>query len=216
MALLISEKIARRQLVEYGRLLYDRRLTFGTAGNLSARIGKDRMLITPSGACKGHLEEDDLVKMSILAGKPIGGGRPSIEVPFHSAFYKRRNEIAAVIHSHPVHCTALAVAGIPLKTALTPEGVLVLGKVPLIPYETPGTESLADRLIRSMGDANAFLLEKHGAIAVGKDLAEAFYRMETLEFAAALQVKSSGIGETKELNTKEISKILLSAGRQKQ
>lgn len=215
-ALLKSEKIARKELVEYGRLLYERRLTFGTAGNLSARIGKDRMLITPSGACKGRLNETDLVKMSISEGKAIGAGKPSIEVPFHSAFYKRREDVAAVIHTHPLCCTALAVAGISLKTALTPEGVLVLGNVPLVPYETPGTEKLASRLIESMGDANAFLLERHGAITVGKDLAEAFHRMETLEFAAALQMKSAGIGGTEELTRKEVSKILSPLGRQKQ
>lgn len=216
MGLLKPERMARKELVEYGGLLYERRLTFGTAGNLSTRIGKDRMLITPSGACKGFLEEDDLVKMSILKGEPIGGGRPSIEVPFHSAFYKQREEVAAVIHTHPVHCTALAVAGITPKTALTPEGVLVLGKVPLIPYETPGTEKLANKLVESMGNANAFLLERHGAITVGKDLAEAFHRMETLEFVAELQVKSAGIGGTKELTRREVSKILSSLGRQKQ
>ena len=216
MGLLRSERIARKELVEFGRLLYDRRLTFGTAGNLSARIGEDRMLITPSGVCKGHLEEDDLVKMSILEGNPIGVGRPSIEVPFHSAFYRCRKEVAAVIHGHPLYCTALAVARIPLTAALTPEGVLDLGKVPIIPYATPGTKKLADTLIGSMGEANAFLLEKHGAITVGKELAEAFYRMETLEFAAALQVESAGIEGTKELTRKEVSEILSSFGRQKQ
>jgi L-fuculose-phosphate aldolase len=214
--LLKPERIARKELVEYGRLLYERRLTFGTAGNLSAKIERDRMLITPSGACKGFLEEGDLIEMSISEGVPIGGGRPSIEVPFHSAFYKRRDDVAAVIHTHPIYCTALAVAKIPLKTALTPESVLILGKVPLVPYETPGTEKLASKLIEPMDDANAFLLERHGAITVGKDLAEAFHRMETLEFAAALQVKSAGLGGTKELTGEEVSKILSSLGRQKQ
>jgi L-fuculose-phosphate aldolase len=215
-AILRPERIARKELIEYGRLIYQRRLTFGTAGNLSARIGADRMLITPSGACKGFLREGDLIKMSISEGKPMGGGKPSIEVPFHSTFYKRRDDVGAVIHTHPLYCTTLAVAGIPLRAGLTPEGVLVLGNVPLVPYETPGTRRLAKRLSESMGDADAFLLEKHGAIAVGKDLAEAFYRMETLEFLAALQVKSMDIGKTEELSKKEIDRILSSLGRQKQ
>jgi len=215
-ALLISESVARKQLVEFGRLLYERRLTFGTAGNLSARIGTNRMLITPSGACKGHLKRDDLVKMSIFEGRLIGEGRPSIEVPFHSAFYKHRKDVAAVIHTHPLHCTVLAVAGIGLKSALTPEGALVLGNVPLIPYETPGTDRLADRLIESLGEANAFILERHGAITVGKNLAEAFYRIETLEFAAALQIRSAGIGGGKELTRKQMSEVLSFAGRQKE
>lgn len=84
--------MARKQLVEYGRLLYDRGLTYGTAGNLSVRIDHDDLLITPSGACKGFLIERDLVRISISDGKTTGGGRPSIEVPFHTALYKHRKD----------------------------------------------------------------------------------------------------------------------------
>ncbi len=180
------------------------------------KTGKDRMLITPSGVCKGHLRQVDLVKVSITEGKSIGDGRPSIELPFHTAFYKHRKDVGAVIHTHPLHCTVLAVAGISVKSSLTPEGVVVLGEVPLIPYETPGSEKLAGRLISSMGGANAFILEKHGAIAVGRDLTEAFHRIETLEFAATVQVKAAGFGGGRELTRKDMSDILSLAGRQKQ
>jgi L-fuculose-phosphate aldolase len=213
---LVTEKMARKQLVEYGRLLYDRGLTYGTAGNLSVRIDHDDLLITPSGACKGFLIERDLVRISISDGKTTGGGRPSIEVPFHTALYKRRKDVGAVVHAHPLYCTVLAVAGIPLRTGLTPEGVLILGPVPLVPYETPGTDRLAKKLAESKHDANAFLLERHGAITVGKDLPEAYHRMETLEFAAALQVISVNVGEVEELTKSEMTRILTSIGRQKQ
>ncbi len=216
MIVLVTEKTARRELVEYGRLVYDRGLTFGRAGNLSVRIDHDDLLITPSGACKGFLIEKDLVRISISEGKTTGAGRPSIEVPFHTTFYKHRKDVGAVIHTHPLYCTVLAVAGIPLRTGLTPEGVLVLGAIPLVPYETPGTDRLAKRLAESMGDANAFLLERHGAITVGKDLPEAYHRMETLEFAAALQVISAGLGGAEELTKREMTRILTSIGRQKQ
>ncbi|MBM4237697.1 MAG: class II aldolase/adducin family protein [Euryarchaeota archaeon] len=202
-----SEKSIRKEIVDFGKLLYDRRLTFGTAGNISARAGEDRMLITPSGKCKGLLQESDPILMSISSGKVVGRGKPSIETPFHLAFYRSREEVGAVIHSHPLSCTVLAVAGVPVKTGLTPEGVLVLGDVPLVKYETPGTERLARRLTESAVGARACLLEKHGAIAVGKDLEEAFYRIETLEFLASLQVGLAPFPGIKELPKGERKRI---------
>jgi L-fuculose-phosphate aldolase len=167
------------------------------------------MLITPTNTCKGMLEEDRLVLIDLDDGKVLGGGRPSIETPFHMALYRARPDINAVIHTHPVHCTALAVKGISVQTGLTPEGLLVLGReVPMVPYATPGTDDLAKVLSETSGNATAFLLEKHGAITVGKDMAEAFHRMETLEFMAQLQFNLHALGGAGPLPEDEICRVL--------
>jgi L-fuculose-phosphate aldolase len=108
-----------------------------------------------------------------------------------------------------VHCTALAVKGIGVQTGLTPEGLLVLGReVPMVPYATPGTDDLAKVLSETSGNATAFLLEKHGAITVGKDMAEAFHRMETLEFMAQLQFNLHALGGAGPLPEDEICRVL--------
>jgi len=200
---------ARREIVEYGKLLYQKGLTVGTAGNISLRGEGRTMLITPTNTCKGMLEEDRLVLIDLDDGKVLGGGRPSIETPFHMALYRARPEVNAVIHTHPVYCTAMAVKGIRIQPGLTPEGLLVLGReVPMVPYATPGTDDLAKVLSETSGNATAFLLEKHGAITVGKDMAEAFHRMETLEFMAQLQFNLHALGGAMPLPEDEICRVL--------
>ncbi len=200
---------ARHEIVEYGRLLYQKGLTVGTAGNISLRGEGETMLITPTSTCKGMLEEDRLVLIDLNDGKVLSGGRPSIETPFHLAFYRARPEINAVIHTHPVYCTALAVKGIKIQPGLTPEGLLVLGReVPLVPYATPGTDDLAQVLSDAMKTFDSFLLEKHGAIAVGRNMAETFHRMETLEFMAQLQFNLNALGGAAPLPTDEVDRIL--------
>ena len=95
---IITEIGVRKTIVEYGKLLYQKGLTVGTGGNISARGENDTMLITPTNTCKGMLEEDRLVVIGIKDAKVLSGGRPSIETPFHLAFYRARPEVNAVIH----------------------------------------------------------------------------------------------------------------------
>jgi L-fuculose-phosphate aldolase len=198
-------------MVDFGKLLYQKGLTVGTAGNISTRGENGTMLITPTSTCKGMLEEDRLVVIDIKCGKVLSGGRPSIETPFHLAFYRARPEVNAVIHTHPVYCTALAVKGIKVQPGLTPEGLLVLGReVPMVPYATPGTDDLAKALSDAMRTSNSFLLEKHGAIAVGRNMDEAFHRMETLEFMAQLQFNLQSLGGAEPLPEDEADRILRS------
>lgn len=205
----MTSEHARKEIVNFGRLLYQKGLTVGTAGNISARGEGDTILITPTSTCKGMLEEDRLVVVKVKDGKVLSGGRPSIETPFHLAFYRARPEINAVIHTHPVFSTALAVKGLKVHPGLTPEGLLVLGRdVPMVPYATPGTDDLARVLSEALKSSDAFLLEKHGAIAVGRNMAEAFHRMETLEFMAQLQFNLQALGGAEPLPEDEVERIL--------
>ncbi|MGD0818014.1 MAG: class II aldolase/adducin family protein [Methanomassiliicoccales archaeon] len=205
----MTSEHTRKEIVDFGKMLYQKGLTVGTAGNISAMAGKDTILITPSGTCKGMLSEDQMVTVSIKDGEVLHGGRPSIETPFHLAFYRARPEVRAVIHTHPVYCTALAVNGLKIQPALTPEGLMVLGRdVPLVPYATPGTDDLAHVLSEALKTSDAFLLEKHGAITVGRNMTEAFHRMETLEFMAQLQFNLQALGKAEPLPDDEVDRIL--------
>ena len=198
----------REEIVRYGGLLYEKTLVIGKSGNISVRKG-DVMLITPSGSCKGLLNENDIIEVDIASGSVIGKGKPSIETPFHLAFYRERPDVNAVVHCHPMFCTVMAVAGVGLETGLTPEALMVLGReVPMIPYATPGTEYLANMLRQSLGTAVSFILEKHGAIAVGGTMKEAFHRMETLEFMAELQYHLMKLGKVEPLPYNEVERIL--------
>lgn len=148
-------------------------------------IGDSEILITPSGKNKGLLKPEDLVLIG-TDGDVISGGSPSIETGMHLALYNLNYETRAVVHCHPLYCTSLAIKNKELRTDLTPEGVLLLGKVPMVPYCTPGSEELVEAIAANY-ESNVMLMERHGAITQGHTIEEAFNRMEELEFQAKLQ-----------------------------
>ncbi len=185
----MDETEARKALVETCARLYDRNLTVSAGGNMSIRVD-DGVLITPSGRNKGLLKPEDLVKVS-LEGAVISGGRPSIETRFHLALYRRNARTNAVIHCHPLNCIALTLRNEELRCNLTPEGALLLGRVPTIPYITPGTDELVDT-VASLSGSPVMLMARHGALTQGTTLEEAYDRMEELEFQARLQMMCGG------------------------
>jgi L-fuculose-phosphate aldolase len=205
----------RKEIVDSGRELYQLRLMTGTGGNISGRIDDKAIIITPSGVCKGKLKAYDLIRMLIETGEVTAGGKPSMETPFHLAFYRQRKDVGAVIHCHPLFCTVLSVTGETVRTDLTPEGLMVLKKVAFIPYATPGSEQLAKNLAVGMNGHDAFILENHGAITVGKDIPDACHKMETLEFLAELQVRARGNDHLKGLTAEEMGRILAMANNGK-
>lgn len=204
----MDEERGRHDLAMVARLSYDRRLTFGSGGNLSLRLDASTVLITPSGTIKGLLSPEQMIIVDLDTGK-AEGGRPSMETPFHTGIYRSRPEVGAVVHLHPPSCTVLAILGRELRPSITPEGVLVLGRdVPLIDYATPGTQELAEKVVTGLAKYHAGLLRSHGALTVGRDIMEAFGRMETLEYIAMLQLKCEQLGGVRELPLEEVARML--------
>ncbi len=197
----MNEDYARSILVDVCKRLYDRNLTVSAGGNMSMRVD-DFVLITPSGRNKGLLDVDDIVKMS-MNGDVLSGGKPSIEHKFHLALYRKREDVNAIVHCHPLYCTALAVKGKKINTNITPEGVLLLGDVPIVEYFTPGSDELVDAVAK-YSDYNVMLMSKHGALTQGRTIEEAYNRMEELEFQAHLQILTR---HAKDLPRSEIDKI---------
>lgn len=181
----MNETDARKAICDACSKLYDKGLLVSAGGNVSIRTD-DGILITPSGRNKGSLSPDDIVKMSI-DGKVIGKGKPSIEHRFHFALYNRRSDTNAIVHCHPIYCTAVSVKGERIRSDLTPEGVILLGTVPVVPYRTPGSDELVEE-IEKIYKSSAALMENHGAITQGRTIEEACDRMEELEFQAHLQL----------------------------
>jgi L-fuculose-phosphate aldolase len=188
-----SERELRCDIVEVGRRLYARGLIGGNEGNVSVRRG-DTLFVTPAGVCKGFLTPDMIVRTD-LEGRAEGGGRASTEVLMHTAVYRRRPDVRAVVHAHPPTATGFAAAGIPLDKPLIAEAVVTLGVVPIIPYGQPSTSELA----RNVGDAicasHALLMANHGAITVGDSLYRAWERMETVEQLAKVALVTRILGQ---------------------
>jgi Ribulose-5-phosphate 4-epimerase and related epimerases and aldolases len=198
----MNEEYARKELAGLCKRLYDRGLTVSAGGNMSIRLNGTEFLITPSGRNKGSLLPEDLIKMD-LKGNILSEGKPSIEREFHIAIYKDNPDTNAVVHCHPLYCTALAVKEENVRSGLTPEGVILLGEVPMVDYFTPGSKELA-KAVKAHSASKAILMKRHGAITQGKTSEEAFNRMEELEFQAKLQMLVDG---AEELPSQEIDKL---------
>ena len=195
----------RQQLVRIGSLLYARRYVVGAEGNLSVRLGADSFLTTPSGACKGWLEPEDLVAVD-LAGRclaeqtdGVGSGRPSSEWRLHAEIYARCPAAGAVCHAHPPFATACAAAGQALDDDVLNESCLLLGSVPLVRATAAGTEDVALAVRPHLPRAVALLLGNHGAVAWGRDLDEAYFRLEYLERLAEVTVLGGLVGGVRPL-----------------
>lgn len=198
----------RRQLVEVCRRLYARGLIAGADGNVSVRLGQDRLLVTPSGVAKGDLTEDDLIEISPTGEPRVAGRMPSREVAIHLRIYARRPDVMAVVHAHPPIATGFAVAGEPLPAAVLPELIVQMGTVPLIPYDTPGTLALAARFDPYLDSHDAFLMANHGAVTVGPSLAAAHHRMESVEHCARILLTAKLLGRVNELTPEHVAILL--------
>ena len=140
------ERLLRRLVAKVCRALYEKNLVAATDGNVSARLGKDRVLITPSSVSKGDVRPRDLLVCDMQGRRIRGPGVPSLEIQMHLAAYRQRPDIGGVVHAHPPFTTAFILAGREgwLNEPLAPEVVAHLGRIPAVPYFTPGSRLLAD------------------------------------------------------------------------
>jgi L-fuculose-phosphate aldolase len=186
-----DERTLRAHMIEVGRRLYARGLINGGEGNLSARLGPNRILCTPAGANKGFLKEEQLVVTETGGAPQSERKRPSSELLLHLACYQERPDCLAVVHAHPPHAVALTLAGEEL-IPIMPEAVTALGPVPTAAYATPGGPAVAEAVRPYLRDASCVLMERHGALAMGRTphaaLFEASDLMEMLEGVARVQL----------------------------
>jgi len=202
-----EEREARQAVVEVGRRLWTRGLVGGSEGNVSVRLG-DSVLATPSGACKGFLTPEALV-VTDLEGTPLAGrARPSSELRMHLRIYRLRSDVGAVVHAHPPTATGFAIAGQALDECVVPEVIATLGRVPIVPYATPSTEELPDRLTPYVASHDALLLANHGVVAYAGRLARAIDLMESIEQAARSLLTARLLGRVQRLSREEVDRLL--------
>jgi L-fuculose-phosphate aldolase len=207
------ERQLATELVEIGRRLHARDLVGAAEGNLSVRLGEDRFLVTGSGISKGHLTPADLVVVDARGEVVSGTRRASTELRMHLAAYAARPDVAAIVHAHPITAVALTIAGVPPPTDLVPEAAVTLGPIAVAPFATPGTDEVPASLAPLLPDHDVILLERHGAITLGRTLGEAFERMETLERVARVAAAARLLGRCEPLPAASVERVLAAAGR---
>lgn len=194
----------RLEIIEAGRRLYEKGLITASQGNLSIRTAHG-LLVTASGVSKGALHPG-LVLATDLDGRADGPGVSS-EIQMHVAIYRHRPDVRAIVHAHPPAATAFAVSEPGLDSSLLAEAVLLLGRIPRVPYAAPSTAALAESVGEAMLEAQAALLANHGAVCVGSSLAHALDRMETLEHLARVTLLARSLGEPRGLAEGEVLRL---------
>ncbi|WP_163100789.1 class II aldolase/adducin family protein [Peribacillus alkalitolerans] len=200
---------AKELICEIGRRIYNKNFVAANDGNISIKVGQDTIWTTPTGVSKGFMTPDMMVKMDLTGNVLIGEFSPSSEVKMHLKVYNENPDVNAVVHAHPPVATSFAIAGISLDQPISPEAVVILGTVPVAPYATPGTDEVPASIAPYCKGYNAVLLANHGALTWGRDILEAYYRMESLEHYALMTMYSNNIiKQVNELNSSQISDLI--------
>jgi len=191
-----GETALRDQICALARSLFDRGLTHGSTGNISARTADGGLLVSPTGTSFGRLDPARLSRFD-AQGQHVDGDAPTKEMPLHTAFYDTRSTAGAVVHLHSCHSVALSM--LPVDDAanflppLTPYGIMKLGKVQLLPFFLPGDPAMGAAVRGLAGKRSAVMLANHGPVVAGRDVEAACNAIEELEDTARLALMTRGM-----------------------
>jgi L-fuculose-phosphate aldolase len=202
-----SEEEHRRDICAVGRWIHERGYVAATDGNISVRLGPDRILTSPTCMSKGMMAPEDMVITDFTGRRLSGTRKPSSELAMHILIYKLRPDTNAVCHAHPHTATGYAAAGIPLDKPILCELIIGLGCVPVARYGTPGTTELTAALEPLVRDHDAILMANHGVVTYGPDLLTAFLRMETTEHFARVALVTELLGKQNVLSNADVEKL---------
>lgn len=191
-----AETTLRELICTLAKSMFDRGLTGGSSGNISARTADGGLLVTPTGASFGRLDPARLSLLDAL-GRHISGDNPTKEMPLHSAFYETRSTAGAVVHLHSCHSVALSMMTDldpdNFLPPLTPYAIMKLGKVQLLPVFLPGDPAMGDAVRGLAGRRSAVMLAHHGPVVAGADVEAACHAIEELEDTARLAMLIRGL-----------------------
>ena len=192
----MTDTALRDRICALAKSLFDRGLTHGSTGNISARTEDGGLLVSPTGTSFGRLDPARLSRFD-AQGRHVGGDKPTKEMPLHSAFYDTRSSAGAVVHLHSCHSVALSmmpdVDPDNFLPPLTPYGIMKLGKVKLLPFFLPGDPAMGEAVRGLAGKRTAVMLANHGPVVAGRDIEAACNAIEELEDTARLAMMTRGM-----------------------
>jgi L-fuculose-phosphate aldolase len=204
----VNEYKIKEQMCEVGRRLYAKGFAAANDGNITYRLNDKEILCTPTMVSKGYMKPEDICKVD-YNGKQIAGTRKrTSEVLLHLVVYKLNPAINAVVHCHPPHATAFAVAHEPIPKCVLPEVEVFLGEVPISKYETPGDQRFADTIAPFVKDCNTILLANHGTITFGPDLQNAYFNTEIIDAYCHILILSKMLGRVNYFDEQKTRELL--------
>lgn len=198
----------RIQICEIGRRIYEKGFVAANEGNLSTRVADNLVLITPTLYSKGFLKPDELCLIDLNGRVLSQNSRPSSEHRLHLTIYRTRMDVSSVVHCHPPHATAFAIAGEPIPTGVLPEPDIFLGKVPTAPYVTPGNQQFADSVLPFVNSTNTIILANHGTVSYDADLERALWLTEILDAYCRTLILARQLGPVTRLPDHQIRELV--------
>ncbi len=192
-------KDEKRQVLEASRRMVEKGLVVGTSGNISLRLppmdGRELLAITPSSRYYDLMTVDDIQIIDFEVEPVEGDLAPSVETMLHIGIYQARKNINAIIHTHPIHASAISVAGLEIPVILEDQVTFLGGEIRLAEYALPGSQELVENVIAALGERNAVLLPNHGAVGIGRAMREAFTASELIEKTAKVYLSALALGK---------------------
>ena len=197
----------REEVAYFMRRLYDKNLTTCSGGNVSQKVNKDIICITPSALDKGRITPEQIGIITLKGENLTPELKPSIETSMHIAVHNMRPDIKAVVHAHPVTASSFTASEMKINTALIAESAAVLGNPVFTQYAKQGSSELAHIVSAATANANIVLMSNHGVLTVGETLLKAFDRIEVLEAAAKITLYTELLGPKRALSPSQLSEL---------
>lgn len=205
---MVNEFKIKQQICDIGHRLYNKGFAAANDGNISYRINDHEVLCSPTQTSKGDLKPEDICKVD-MAGKQLSGTKKrTSEVLLHLEIYKMAPEVKAVVHCHPPHATAFAVAGEPIPTCILPEVEVFLGPIPTTAYETPGGTAFAETIKPHVKSSRVAVLRNHGTVSWGDTLEHAYWWTEILDAYCRILMLAKQLGRVDRLAVPKVEELL--------
>ncbi len=204
----IHDRKLKEEICEIGRRVYNKGFAAANDGNISVRVGENEILCSPTMICKGFMKPENICAVDMEGNQIAGTNKRTSEILLHLAIMKHRPDVKAVVHCHPPHATAFAVAREPIPQCVLPEVEVFMGEVPMAPYETPGGQEFADTVVPFLKGTNTIILTGHGTVTFGKDLMDAYWKTEILDAYCKILLLAKQLGGVKYFDERETRELL--------
>lgn len=198
----------KQDICDIGRRIYSRQFAAANDGNITVRVSENEFLCTPTLHCKGFLKPDDIALIDITGKQLAGRKKRSSEALLHLEIYKQRDDVKSVVHCHPPHATAFAIAREPIPQCILPEVEVFLGDVPITRYETPGGQQFADTIIPFVDKTNVMILANHGTVSYGESVEQAYWWTEILDSYCRMLMLARQLGHVAYLDEGKSRELL--------
>ncbi|MEM9353960.1 MAG: class II aldolase/adducin family protein [Planctomycetota bacterium] len=204
----MNDQQLREEICEIGARLYNRGYAAANDGNISCRIGENEVLCTPTLISKGFMKPEDLCVVDLEGNQLRGQRKRTSEILLHLSVYRSRDDVRSVVHCHPPHATAFAIAGEPIPQGIHPEAEFFLGNVGFTKYETPGTAAFADSVLPFVEKTNTIVLASHGTVSYDDSVERAFWWTDVLDSYCRVLILAKQLGGVQRLPDEKVAELI--------